>query len=260
MGKRFHGVQSVVVSLLVTTTAAVFVIACDDASWTGLSGDYQSPDGFYSGSFTSTLTTPAPSRPAIGIISKEFSANFLLADQHYAGIVIADGSALTGSLIEYRGRQGVFLGFDGLSTLSLDGEVTERDGMFGTYAGEGAEGRFALTYSPAYEDGSSLDLLSGLWTYSQSSSGGAVYTITVELDDSGQLFGSDTAGCVFNGQLDLIDDRYSAYSAAISVSSCGEVNGDYSGLVFYPSAGATDFLYLGTDNGQFAFAVQLGRL
>ncbi len=74
------------------------------------------------------------------------------------------------------------------------------------------------------------------------------------------MFGSDTAGCVFSGQLNVIDDRYSAYNAAITVSTCGEVNGDYSGLVFYTGTGVANLLYLGTDNGAFAFATQLERL
>ena len=260
MGKLLHGFLSAAIALLVMTTAGIFLTACNDAEWTGPSDDDQSPSGFYTGSFTSTVTSPSPSRQAIGIISEAFDTHVLLANQHYAGNVAVDDIDLSGNLVEYRGRQGVFLGFDGLARVSLVGEITERDGMFGTYAGEGAEGRFALTYNVAYEDGSSLDLLSGLWTYSQASSGGAVYMLTLELDDSGQLFGSDTAGCVFSGQLNLIDDRYSAYRASISVSTCGDVDGDYSGLAFYPSATAAEFLYLGTDNGQFALATQLGRL
>ena len=108
-----------------------------------------------------------------------------------------------------------------------------------------------------YEEGSSLDRLSGIWSRSETSSGGAVYTITLDIDDGGQLFGTDTAGCVFSGQLTIIDVRYAAYRASINVSACGEVDGDYTGLVFYPNA---DFLMIGTDNGQFAFATQLQRV
>ncbi len=236
------------------------IAACDGLQWVGTPIVDQSPSGSYSGSFTSTDVQPSPARQTVGVISEDLDAQFLLANEHYAGSVAVDGDVLSGDLIEYRGRQGIFLGFDGLSTVTLDGEVVERDGMFGTYAGDGAEGRFALTYGDAYEDGSSLDLLAGIWSYSQALSGGGVYTITLDLDDTGQLFGSDTAGCVFSGQLSIIDGRYSVYRASVSVSTCGDLNGDYSGLAFYPVAGAADFLYLGTDDGQFAFAVQLQRL
>ena len=242
------------------TTAVLSVDACDGTGWWGQLDLDQLPSGTYSGSFTSTLTQPSPDRQAIGMISEEFEAHFLLVDQHYAGAVAVDGAVLSGNMIEYRGRQGVFLGFDGLSTISLDGEVNEREGMSGTYSGEGAEGRFALTYSGGYEDGSSFDRLSGIWTYSESSSGGAVYTITLELDGNGRLFGSDTAGCIFSAQLRIIDERYSVYSAAITVSMCGDASGDYSGLALYPDAGAVDMLYVGADNGQFACAIQVERL
>ena len=80
----------------------------------------------------------------------------------------------------------------------------------------------------------------------------------MEIDGGGRLFATDTAGCVFSGQLTAIDDRYSAYRVAINVSVCGEVEGDYSGLAFYLSA--NEVLHIGSDNGQFALAVQLGRL
>ena len=260
MYKPRDNCQSVAVKLLVLTTTGLLVGACDNISWTGPTDVDQSPSGFYSGSFTSTDVQPSPDRQAIGAISEDFDAQFLLADQHYAGIAAVNGTLLSGSLTEYRGRQGVFVGFDGQSTVSYVGEVTERDGMFGTYEGVGAEGRFGLTYSSAYEDGSLLDRLAGIWSYSESLSGGGIYTITLDLDDNGQLFATDTAGCAFNGQLTIIDGRYIAYRAAVSVSTCGEVNGDYSGLAFYPSPGAADFLYFGTDNGQFAFAIQFERL
>ncbi len=257
---RLERCKFAVANLVVITVAGLLVVACDGIGWTGQRVIHESPSGFYLGAFISTATQPSPNREAIGIISEEFDAHVLLSDQHYAGIVAVDGTTLSGTLTEYRGRQGVFLGFDGISTISLNGEVSERDGMFGNYSGEDDEGRFALTYSDAYEDGSSLDLLTGIWSYSQASSGGAIYTITLDLDDSGRLFASDTAGCIFGGQLAIFDARFCAYSAAISVSSCGEVDGEYSGLVFYPIGGAADLLYLGTDNGLFAFANQFQRL
>jgi len=249
--------QFAAVKLLLIATAGWLAVACDGVRWAGPLDIDQLPGGFYSGSFTSTVIQPSPARPVTGIISEGFDAQFLLANEYYAGFVAVSGMSLTATLTEYSGRQGVFVGFDGTSTVSLDGEVTERDGMFGTYTGDDDEGRFALTYSVAYEEGSSLDRLAGIWSYSQASSGGAVYTITLELDDGGQLFGTDTAGCVFSGQLTIIDARYAAYRAAINVSMCDQVDGDYTGLVFYPDSG---FLTIGTDNGEFAFTTQLERL
>lgn len=246
--------------LFITITAALVVPACDGIHWTGPRVADQSPSGIFSGSFTSTDVQPAPNRQVVGMVSEDFDAHFLLGYEHYAGMVAVDGDALSGSLIEYRGRQGLFLGFDGLSTISLDGEVTARDGMFGTYAGDDAEGRFALTYRAAYGDGSSLERLSGMWSYSEASSGGAVYTITLEIDGNGQMFATDTAGCVFSGQMTLIDDRYSVYRAGISVTDCGAVNGEYGGLAFIEDTGNADFLYVGTDSGQFACAFQVRRL
>lgn len=258
MRTSLQGISPAARNLLTLAIFGLSVAACDGTAWTGPIGVDQSPSGIYTGSFTSTVTQPSPARQAIGVVSEDFDANFLLAQQHYAGILVVDGISLSGVLIEYSGRQGVFNGFDGLTTVSIDGEVTERDSMFGTYAGDTAEGWFSLAYSETYEEGAPLELLAGIWSYSESSSGGGVYTITVEIDGGGRLFATDTAGCVFSGQLTAIDDRYSAYRVAINVSVCGEVDGDYSGLAFYQSA--NEVLHIGSDNGQFALAVQLGRL
>jgi len=258
MRKSLHGCSPAALNALVLTATGLSIAACDGVSWVGPIVVDQSPGGIYTGSFTSTVLQPSPARQTIGVVSEDFDANFLLADQHYAGNLAVDGISLSGVLVEYSGRQGVFIGFGGLTTVSIDGEVTERDGMFGTYAGDTAEGRFSLAYSETYEEGTPDELLSGIWSYNESSAGGGVYTITVEIDGAGQVFATDTAGCVFSGQLTAIDDRFSAYRVAVNVSACGETDGDYSGLAFYESA--NEVLYIGTDNGQFALAVQLGRL
>ena len=259
MRQSHHSLQFAVARLLSIAISGFLVAACDGVGWPAVRSADQSPAGVYNGSFTSTVTDPSPARQAIGFISEDFDGHFLLADQHYAGIVAVDGIALSGSLVEYRGRQGVFIGFDGRSTISLDGEVDQRAGASGTYAGENAAGRFGLTYNSVYEEGSSLDQLLGLTSYNESSSSGAVYTMTLQLDDNGELFGSDTSGCIFNGRLSIIDDRYSVYRAAVTVSACGEVDGDYNGLAFHAGTTAPDVLYLGTDSGQFAFRIALGR-
>ena len=257
MRKSLHGVSVTTPGLMALAMTGLWFAACDGPGWTGPTGIDQSPSGIYTGSFTSTVTQPSPARQTIGAVSEDFDAHFLLAQQHYAGNLLVEGASLSGVLIEYDGRQGIFVGFAGSTALSIGGEVNARDGMFGTYTGDAAEGRFALTYNAAYEEGAPLEALSGIWSYNESSSGGGVYTVTVEIDGNGQLFATDTAGCVFNGQLTVIDDRYSAYRVVVEVSACGEVNGNYSGLAFYQSV--ADVLHVGTDNGQFALAVQLGR-
>ncbi len=252
--------QVAIAGFLTVAAAALLAVACDGVSWTGPADVDQSPSGLYLGSFTRTDVQPSPNRETIGMISEDLVAHFLLADQHYAGFVSVEGRRLSGNLTEYGGRQGVFLGFAGLSAVSLVAEVLERDGISGAYTGNDTEGRLALTYSSAYEDGSSLDLLAGIWSYSQAPAGGGVYTYTMNLDNDGQLFATDTSGCVFNGQLAIVDDRFAVYAVAVTVSNCGAVDGNYDGLAYFASEGAGDFLYLASDNGQFAFANRSQRL
>ena len=125
MRKPLRVFQFAAVNLLLIATAGWLAVACDGVRWAGPLDIDQLPGGFYSGSFTSTVIQPSPARAATGIVSEGFDAQFLVANEHYAGFVAVSGMALSGTLTEYSGRQGAFVGFDGTSTISLDGEVTE---------------------------------------------------------------------------------------------------------------------------------------
>lgn len=106
-----------VANLVVITAAGLLVAACDGIGWTGQRVIHESPSGFYRGPFTSTATQPSPNREAIGIISEEFDAHFLLSDQHYAGIVAVDGNTLSGTLTTVDGE------YSGLAFYSIGGAV-----------------------------------------------------------------------------------------------------------------------------------------
>lgn len=217
----------------------------------------QSPAGIYFGFFTSTTAGP---NQVLGIISEDFDAQFFSSQLHYAGNVAVDGDTLTGTLTDYRGSRNAFFGFGGVSSITLEGSVATAGGMFGEYTGTNDEGRFNLDYLDSYERASSLDLLAGVWTYSLASSGGGVYVVTFDIAADGIIFGSDTDGCVFNGELRVIDDRYNAYRAVMSISSCNDVVGDYSGLAsFSDEPAGPDRLDLAINNARFAFRAPLSN-
>ena len=210
-----------------------------------------SPAGLYIGQFTSTSTGLPVGRQVTGVVSEELNAHFF-GDRSstYIGIIATeDGITVQGTLAEYLGSVGRFFGTDGIQNLELDGTL-DASGMFGDYTGEDDEGRFNLNYDPNYENSSSLDLVAGVWSFTMASAGGGVYTVTMTIDDNGQLFGSDTPGCVFTGQVSIIESQYNAYRVAVVTSSCGEFDGGYAGLAFLSNSR----LSLSMGNANFAFA------
>ncbi len=218
-----------------------------------------SPSGIYQGRLVSTT---AGNLDVMGVISENSDTWLRSLFASYSGIVSVDGEALTGTLTEYRGERNLFYGFDGVSSVLLDGTVAEREGISGDYTGDLDQGQFFLNYLDLYERGPSLILLSGIWTSSLGSAGGGVYVVTMEIGADGQLFGSDSDGCVFRGELSVIDGRYNAYQAAISISLCNEIDGDYSGLAYLSdfAGGQDNQLDFGISNESFAFAARLDRL
>jgi len=238
----------------------------DGGSFAPVLPEDQSPSGVWRGPFTSTTNVAV--YPVTGLVSEDNDAQFLasvISQRHYSGNVAVNAAALTGTLNVYRGREGPFVGFDGVQSIVLNGTASERDGLFGDYTGADDEGRFNLNYDRIYEDGSSLDLVRGLWIYTEASAGGALYTVTLDIDANGTVFGSDTEGCVYSGQLSIIDSDFNSYRATVSVSTC-IMNirniGNYTGLAYLSSIGdgQVSQLTMGVSKTNRAFAVLLQRL
>ncbi len=219
-----------------------------------------SPAGIYVGQITSTATGLPIARSVSGVISETLDAQFFGTEWHYAGSVESNDAALTGSLTEYLGRQGRFFGVDGTQSVTLDGSIDET-GLSGDYSGTDDEGRFNLSYLTLYERVSSPELPAGVWSFSLPAAGGSVYTISLTIGDSGEVFGTDTPGCVFSGQLSIIDADRNAYGATINIELCDQFNGDYAGLAYLSDfvGDENNQLTLAISNAEFAFSAQFSK-
>ncbi len=222
----------------------------------------QSPAGIYTGIFQSTATAQSQARSAAGVVSEDSEVHLMLqaitADSQLAGFVSVDGEALNGTLTEYLGARARWFGFDGVRSIVLDGTVSQGDSLSGDYGGDDA-GVFRLDYSTLYERTSSLAQAVGVWTFDLASSGGGVYVVTLDIDPSGQLFGADTNGCLFVGDIGIVDSRFNVYNVSAGVSSCDPVDGEYSGLAFRDELAGGNALYFFIANESYAFSAILSQ-
>lgn len=108
---------------------------------------------------------------------------------------------------------------------SISGTIVERSALDGTVTcttSQGSESSVTvnLGYQAIYELDSSLAIISGTWT--DSSDPG---TDVVNVDATGLITGQDggASGCVYSGQVTLIDPNYNIYDLEWTYSSC---NGD----------------------------------
>ena len=95
----------------------------------------------------------------------------------------------------------------------------------GQFNGTGDNTTLSFSMHPAYNRPASVDRLAG--TYTRTTSIG--YTMTLSFTQAGQLTGSDSRGCVFNGTVTVPDSTHNLYQIAATVTSCGILNGNYDG-------------------------------
>jgi hypothetical protein len=95
---------------------------------------------------------------------------------------------------------------------------------------------FALSPSADYNRAVSLASLAGVYTRRTSSIFGEEVTLTVTIDANGQLSGSYSNGCVFNGNASIPDTSHNMVRLQIDLANCGsqgsskQWNGAYTGL------------------------------
>jgi len=240
---------------------AVAIAACDaDGGFTEapLIID-ESAAGIYTGTFTSTAGAEPVDYPVSGIISQLHNGQFIDAGSqwHYSGRLMVIGSDLSGTLIQYRGVQDRFFGIDGIDAITFAGRVAESDTIVADYTGVDDQGSLSLAYDDSYETESSLDKTTGIWTFS----GDAGYTVTLTIEFDGDIFGSDTNGCVYSGLISVLDGNYNAYRAVVLISECGLVNDEYNGLAFLSDfdGGVLNRLTLSVSNDVIAFVPILDK-
>jgi hypothetical protein len=120
----------------------------------------------------------------------------------------------------------------------ISGSFVEREQISGTSRFEdGTPGStFLYNYDPTYEIPSSLNSIAGLYSGTNEQGNFAeVFTI----DASGAVTGFDADGCVANGDIKLVDTRYTIYEIQLVISAC-ETDRNISGLAAYLPGGGND--------------------
>lgn len=217
--------------------------------------------GFWVGHFVSD-SERGQQAIVVGMTTEQGQAQLMFplsAQMHGAGIVSTSPDNVSGDLSCFLGRAALFVGTEGQEPMALTGEIRPKDAWTGSYETADDSGFFNLDYSATYETPSSIAEVTGLYMFMSAGSGGATYSMTLEVDDTGTVFGQDTAGCVYSGSISVMNSLYNLYDAKLSVDLCGELDGQYFGLASMQpgnTAGKKSMM-LATSNLQTAFSVWL---
>jgi len=185
-----------------------------------------SPNDTPGGIWRGSVTTGAGTFASIGLVNEAGDLRFITpGSDQTSGTFTVSGNLFTANLRSY-----VPFGFFTFTPPvhgSATGSINKRSALSGTISlHDSATSTFSFNYDSLYERDSSLSAISG--NYSKSD--GAGYTVTYSIDAAGVFTGSDTRGCMVNGNVEILDKDFNMYKASVIVTNCGETNGHYSGL------------------------------
>lgn len=164
----------------------------------------------------------------------------------YSGSIKAgSGNEVTGSLTLYDFDNAAF------DTAALNGEYASKDYIDVAYARQtGPEGLVSLAYSAqAYEQPASLSKIAGVWTVTNLAA-----NTSVTINSEGEFFGTDSEGCVFSGSFSVPNSNANLYNVDLKLESCGQINGQYSGLSAWSSTQTGEQLLALVSNSEYGFA------
>jgi hypothetical protein len=166
-----------------------------------------------------------------GIVQPSGEASFWIGSGYlWVGSVLATTqgdvqSTLRSYVRAAPGPIGALAGSGGV--LELD-EVTAKGSLTGKFQGAFSDCQpLSLSYSNVYERPASLATLAGVFTYTDEDP----HTLTLTIHADGQMNGSDLLGCVVQGSAAVPDATKNYYNGIADVTSCGDLDGHYEGIL-----------------------------
>lgn len=215
------------------------------------------PGGIWSGQTTNDAA-PGVTQDLIGVTTDagEFRFLSLSTAGQFIGSLTVSGDNATGTGLGWAPFGSTWTDGTVLTNLDISAEVTERQQFTGTWtAGTGESGTFTFAYEHLHERTSSLSKLSANWFYTD-----GPYSLTISIDASGAISGSDTDGCVYSGTGTIPDAQFNTYALAFEITGCGSFNGSYAGLAVLDDFNVEDdTLIVSVDDGSTAIAIALAR-
>lgn len=177
----------------------------------------------------------------------------------FAGSVSSNGSVVTGSGLAYSAEGSTWMDSSVVTSLDIGGTLLHRQSLDASWElASGETGNLGLFYSGIYARDSSLASTAGEWAL-QDDDGLDIGTFSIASD--GVLSGQDVGGCLYDGNLTIIDEDYNAYGFTVVVTNCGALDGTFSGLAMLgDNLAPLDCLTVAADDGSRSLLLGLQRI
>lgn len=180
------------------------------------SEDTSGPDwvpGIYTGNFTPNGGT---AQPSVVMITTNNKALFTETDVQSTGLGTVSGDTVS---------------FGAQAYMSLT------EGLSGVFDFAGTAGNFSLASSDVYNHGSDSTRLQGQYIDSTNIT---VAGVTTWQFNNGAFSVTSSTGCSAYGTVTPIDTTYNEYSVNITIQSCADYDGIYTGLAFTDDTNTAD--------------------
>ena len=150
----------------------------------------------------------------------------------YSGTASLEGDQYTAVFKMY------FINSNPFETADITGELVKPGRINARFVTRGAKDKGSLVLHYQQNDyirDVDMSDVSGSWILYQG------YRMTkLNINEKGGITGSDTDGCGFEGQIQMVQEQHNAYDVAIVVSSCDRMDGRFNGLAWLQSSVTPD--------------------
>lgn len=182
-------------------------------------------DANANGIWLGTLTVNGSDSDLAGLFYKGelfFGSTFGFGEL-YEGSYSVSGNQITGDLNVYDENYG-----SRINTATFSGNVSEKSKITADYSSAASSGSFSLDYDALYGRNSSLNVITGIFSFSD----GTGYTLTITIQNDGTFDGSDTNSCAYAGTVGIVDPAINVYDVELTITdmmNCPAPEGVYNG-------------------------------
>ena len=232
--------------------ATILFVGCsnDDNS---SSPDYNLQPGLYSGELINDAVGGSSS--ILAIVTKNNNIRIMLSSlsgQVSGGLVMSGGS-FTGTLPLFQTQIANFF-HTKTDIMEFETNRTIDGNINATWTTDTTYGRIYLNILSAQL--ATPQLAEATWLVNLGSSSGATLTLTLTISVNGEITGSDTNSCVFNGGFVGAD---SAGEIEFELTSCGILDGIYTGAAILRSVAGNEKLIILASNDLYSFSTELSK-
>ena len=207
-------------------------------------------DGLWSGEFD--IKGQGPHDFTALYMGGTVSAYSVSSNVVYRGTVVGDEQTYQSNMSMFI-RDGSLFG-----TVKLNGTVSEQATVItARYLTTGEDtGTLTLNYDPLFERAIDFTELTGLWEYISDQ-----LSISINVTPTGQIKGTDSAGCNYYGTLKKIRSDINALSVNLELASCSTTDGYYTGMAHVGDTKAqNDTLHLHVTGDHFGLYYPLQKI